>query len=122
MLDERTDILLDYILGVCKDESFKIIDMFEMVSCFPDKFKMDNDGILQMLDYLKTREYIVEKYSDGEQFCLCPLPKGRHYYENKAEKKQSELLQRKIMAKITFIASFIGGFLGALAVFLVSNL
>ncbi len=120
MLDERTDILLDYINSYCKDESFKIIDMSEMISAFEQKFKMDNDGILQILDYLKEREYIVEKYSDGEQFCLCPLPKGRYYYENKTEKKKTERFQSKRTAKITFYASFLGAFLGSLIVFLVS--
>ncbi len=122
MLDERTDILLDYINGYCKDESFKIIDISEMISAFPQKFKMDNDGILQMLTYLKERDYIVEKYSDGEQFCLCPLPKGRHYYENKAEKKRVEQAQSSKNAKITFFASLLGGFFGSLLVFLVSLL
>ena len=114
MLDERTDLLLTFIVDYCKDESFKLIDMCEMISVFPLKFKMDSDGILQMLSYLKEREYIVEKFSDGERFCICPLPKGRFYLENKRDKVIAEKV-KKLKDKKFFWLTFLASFLGAIS-------
>ena len=122
MLDERTNFLLKFINGYCEDQSYKIIDVEEMKSAFPEKYNMDREGISQIVEYLSVREYIAVKYADKEQYCLGPLPKGRQYFEAQAEKLTNACLQRKKMAKIVFWTSFVGSFLGSLTVFLVSLL
>ena len=120
MLDERTNILLKFINEYCKDQSYKVLDIDELKSAYPERFKMDREGISQIVQYLKNREYIAVKYSDNEQYCLSPLPKGRQYFEAQTERLLNERLERNKTAKIVFWASLIGAFLGSMITFLVS--
>ncbi len=122
MLDERTNILLKFINGYCKDQSYKVIDIDELKTAFPERFKMDREGIAQIIDYLKTREYIAVKYSDKEQYCLSPLPKGRQYFEAQTERLLNDSFERSKTAKVVFWASLIGAFLGSMITFLASLL
>lgn len=120
MLDERTNILLKYINDYCKDQSYKVVDIEQLQSAFPNKFSIDKEGVEQMIEYLTARQYISVKYSDKEQYCLSPLPKGRHYFETQLDKIISDNYQRTKTAKIVFGASFAGAFLGSMITFLVS--
>ena len=76
------------------------------------------DGLKQMINYLKDREYIKIKYSDENVYCLCPLPKGRLYFENenseKIESKQKfkEFLWTAFFGAMT--GSIIGGIIAAI--------
>ena len=61
----------------------------------PKKFKIDIDGISQLIGYLKKGEYVSVKYADNEVVCISPLPRGRRIFEveedNKRHKKRKKI-------------------------------
>ena len=67
-----------------------------------------------MLDYLSENGYINIKYSGGGMYCICPLPLGRGYCEQEADKKSECILQLKYFMSAAFFGSFAGAVLGAL--------
>ncbi len=109
MLDNRTDVLLNFINNECSEGSFKIFSPSELMSAFPERFAIDFDGLLLILDYLGEREYIVVKYADENAVCLSPLPKGRIYHEEREAKD----LQQQRYARLVYVAFF--GALGGAA-------
>ena len=120
MLDERTRILLDKINELCKEGGFKIIEESELLSCFPPSAKADGGELKRILQYLEERRYIELKYAEEGVYCLCPLPEGRHYYENAMQQRYEGARRRREMFFVTALGAFLGGFLGTLVVYMIS--
>ena len=95
MLDKRSEAMLRIINEECKEGSYKVLEMDDLIRAMPKKFKIDTDGISQLIGYLKKGEYLSVKYVDNEVVCLSPLPRGRRIFEveeeNKKQKKRKKL-------------------------------
>ena len=95
MLDKRSEALLRIINGECREGSYKVLEIDDLIRAMPKKFKIDSDGILQLIGYLKKAEYLSVKYKDGEVVCVSPLPRGRRIFEveedNKRHKKRKKI-------------------------------
>lgn len=119
MLDARTAILLEAVNFQCKTGTYQVVEERELLEYFPEKFRIDRDGLKQMLAFLEEHEYIDVRYADDAVYCLCPLPQGRLYFERTREesKRETELLSRVLL--FGGLISAAGGFLGALLAALV---
>lgn len=114
MLDKRTSALLQSINDFCSSGTYKIFSEEDFLSAFPEKWGVTAEALAQMLDYLSENGYINVKYSGGGMYCICPLPLGRGYCEQEAEKQQRCVLQLKYFMSAAFFGSFAGSVLGVL--------
>jgi len=112
MLDKRTEILLNIINNSCEEGSYKVLEISEFLNQFPPKKCPDKDGLADMVNYLRERDYIKCKYSDDKVYCIAPLPKGRLYHEN-AKIEQKNKFSYKKLVYMAFLGSVLGGILGA---------
>ena len=113
MLDKRTARMLENLIAVCGEGSYKIIEITDLVGDMSPRYKLDPEAIAQIIKHLTDREMIDVKYSDDKVYCIAVLPKGHNYDESK-ELKKREFLFSKRFAIITVISSFVAAFLGAL--------
>lgn len=88
MLDKRSEALLRLINESCKEGSYKVLECDDLVRDMPRKFKIDGEGIMQLMKFLASSEYVSLKYSDEEVFCVCPLPRGRRVFEVEQDDKK----------------------------------
>ena len=88
MLDKRSEALLRIINEECKEGSYKVIESDDILRQMPSKFKLDVEGISQLMGYLASGEYISLKYNDEQVFCVCPLPRGRRIFEVEKDEKK----------------------------------
>ena len=106
MLDKRSEALLQIINAECREGSYKVLEVDDLIRAMPKKFKIDSDGILQLIGYLKKGEYVSVKYTDSEVVCISPLPRGRRIFEveeeNKTQKKRKKI---KILFLIVLIVA-----------------
>ena len=95
MLDKRSEALLQIINTECREGSYKVLEIDDLIRAMPKKFKIDIDGISQLIGYLKKGEYVSVKYADNEVVCISPLPRGRRIFEveedNKRHKKRKKI-------------------------------
>ena len=87
MLDKRTSALLQSINDFCSSGTYKIFSEEDFLADFPQQWGVTAESLGQMLDYLSENGYINVKYSGGGMYCICPLPLGRGYCEQEAEKR-----------------------------------
>ncbi len=115
VLDKRSEELLRIINKECKEGSYKVIEIDDLMRLMPKKYKVDTDTINQLVGYLKTGEYISLKYSDHEVFCISPLPRGRRVFEvEQEEKKNSKKFKfRSILLFGFYLILIFGASLGA---------
>lgn len=117
MLDNRSKDVLKFLVNECKEGSYKIIEIDEIIKSMPNKYLMDLDLVSQIIKHLENRDYISVKYADNEQFCLCPLPFGRQFIENESIHAKNKKDLKKIGNKIYFfslLCALLGSFLGTL--------
>lgn len=109
MLDRITGELLNVLNGFCEGGSYKVVTVEELISAMPKKMPIHEDALRESLKALQKKDFIRVKYEDEVEFCLCTLPKGRFFYENKQdEAKDVASVKRKY-----FLYSFFGGFSGS---------
>lgn len=113
MLDQRTAILLEAVNFLC-ERGYTVLEQEELLDYFPESLRPDTDSMRHMLDHLSSQAFIDVRYCDDAQICLCPLPKGRIYFEEREEKRRGEQLLFRRVLLVSVIASFAGGFIGAL--------
>ena len=90
MLDKRSEYLLRLINESCKEGSYQVLEVDDLVRDMPKKYKIDAEGILQIVGYLKNGEYVSVKYSDDHVICVCPLPRGRRIFEVEQDEKKTK--------------------------------
>ena len=122
MLDKRTSFLLAKINELCAEGSYKIVEKDELLSCFPDKLKVDEEGLKQMISYLQEHRYIDVRYADGGVYCVCPLPEGRLYFEDLRKEKGQTGRNRRDIVLLTVLGAFLGAFIGSVCVWLITTL
>lgn len=114
MLDKRTSALLQSINDFCSSGTYKIFSEEDFLADFPQQWGVTAESLGQMLDYLSENGYINVKYSGGGMYCICPLPLGRGYCEQEAEKRSDCVAQLKYFMSAAFFGAFAGAVLGAL--------
>lgn len=122
MLDYRSAIVLKYLVKECKEGSYSIIDVDDIVLSMPKKFKADKEIILQIMEYLSNGEYISVKYSDDDQYCLCPLPFGRQFVEKDELQNKNKKIIQIVEIKynlLTLLFAFLGAFLAIILYYLI---
>ncbi|MDD3231909.1 MAG: hypothetical protein PHO06_00960 [Clostridia bacterium] len=117
MLDVRSKYVLKYLVNMCSEGSYKIIEIDEFLAVFPQKIKADKDVIYQIIKHLENGGYISVKYADDDQYCISPLPFGRQFIENDEMQNKNRVVLKSIGVKIYFFAFFsalIGAFIGTI--------
>lgn len=94
MLDKRSKALLRFINEECREGTYKVIEVDDILRCMPKKYKMDQDGIAQIINYLSNLDYISVKYKDGIVYCVSPLPRGRKIFEIEEDEKRTNKLKK----------------------------
>ena len=79
----------------------------------PSKYKIDMEGLENILIYLERQEYISIKYDDDGVYCLCVLPFGNEILENDDNKKREGNPPRLwVIILLVFISSLLACLLG----------
>ena len=117
MLDIKSKLVLKILVKECPNGAYSIVEAKDIISSLPNRYKVDSDGLDNILIYLERQEYISIKYDDEGVYCLCVLPFGNEIledeqYNKKREEKSSPRLWLLIL--IIFISSFSASFLGIL--------
>lgn len=88
MLDIKSKIVLKTLIRQCPGGSYKIVESRDIISSMPNKYKLDLDGLENILIYLERQECISIKYDDDGVYCLCVLPYGYEILEKEQNKKR----------------------------------
>ena len=88
MLDIKSKLVLKILAKECPNGSFKIVESKDIISAMPNKYRVDNDGLDNILIYLERQEYISIKYDDDGIYCLCVLPFGDEILESTSQKNE----------------------------------
>ncbi len=91
MLDLKSKLVLKILQKECPNGAYKIVDAKDIISCMPAKYRVDFDGLDNILIYLERQEYISIKYDDDGVYCLCVLPFGNEILEDEDIKKREEV-------------------------------
>ena len=88
MLDIKSRIVLKILIKECPNGAYKIVESRDIISAMPNKYKVDFDGLDNILIYLERQECISVKYDDDGVYCLCVLPYGNEILEKEQNKKR----------------------------------
>lgn len=119
MLDIKSKLVLKILQKECPNGSYKLVETKDIISAMPIKYRVDIDGLENILIYLERQEYISIKYDDEDVYCLCVLPYGNEVIETEIKEKSEGKFPRPW---IFFILCFLSAFLGCLASNLIHNL
>lgn len=114
MLDERSKIILNYLVKECNEGSYRVIDTSELINALPKKYKPDDASISLCMDYLEKGNYISIKYKDAKMYCVSPLPFARQILENESyqnEKTKKMYKMIVILYFLVFACAFLGSFM-----------
>lgn len=117
MLDERSKIVLKYLVKECSEGSYRVVDVADILEAIPQKFKPDAGTVTLCMDYLEKGNYISIKYKDAKMYCVSPLPFARQILESESnEKEKSKKIFKigTIMYALVFICAFLGTFVAIL--------
>ena len=113
MLDLKSKLVLKILIKECPYGSYNIIESKDIISAMPSKYKIDMEGLENILIYLERQEYISIKYDDDGVYCLCVLPFGNEILENDDNKKREGNPPRLwVIILLVFISSLLACLLG----------
>lgn len=118
MLDIKSKLVLKILQKECPSGAYNIVEAKDIISAMPGKFRVDSDGLDNILIYLERQEYISIKYDDDGVYCLCVLPFGNEVLENEISQKKSE--GGKKLA-LLILAIFLSCFISNLIFFLLEK-
>lgn len=109
MLDIKSRIVLKILIKECPNGAYKIIESRDIISSMPNKYKVDFDGLDNILIYLERQECISIKYDDNGVYCLCVLPYGNELLEKEQNQKResSKLPPFWLLILTIFLATFL---------------
>ncbi len=113
MLDIKTNLVLKVLQKECKGNGYKVVDKADIISALPSKFRMDEENLDHIITFLERSEYIHVKYDDEQVYCLCILPLGNQVTENET-KEVKDKHKNVYVILLMFLASLIGGLIGAI--------
>ena len=115
MLDIKSKLVLKILVKECPYGSYNIIESKDIISAMPNKYKIDAEGLENILTFLERQEYISIKYDDDGLYCLCVLPFGSELLENDENKKREDKTPRLwLFILLVFISCFVASFLGTM--------
>ena len=116
MLDIKSKSVLKILIKECPYGSYNIIESKDIISAMPSRYKIDLEGLDNILIYLERQEYISIKYDDDGVYCLCVLPFGNEVLENEDNKKREDKKSPRLwlFLIINFLSVFIAGLLGTM--------
>lgn len=88
MLDIKSKLVLKFLIKECSNGSYKIVESNDIISSLPLKYKVDLNGLDNILIYLERQECISIKYDDEGIYCLCILPYGYKVFEREKNIKR----------------------------------
>lgn len=115
MLDIKSKLVLKILLKECPDGAYRIVESKDIISALPNKYRIDQNGLSNILIYLERQEFISIKYDDEGVYCLCVLPFGNEVLENENKKREGKKPPPFwLFITINFLATFLAGLLGAM--------
>lgn len=114
MLDAKSLIVLKILVKECKNGGYKIVESRDVISAMPEKFKVDYDGLKNILTFLEHSDCISIKYDDDGVFCLCVLPYGYKALENKSQQKKKPNIFPAWIYLLLLLSVIISSFIGSL--------
>lgn len=117
MLDEKSKIILEYIVNNAEYGKFSVIDLLELKDIFPKNISVTISSISRIIQKLASENFVTLKYYDDDVVCLSPLPYAKEIFDN--EKLANIMGKRKKRAAFGFLIlvclfAFFGAFLGIL--------
>lgn len=88
--------ILNVIFDFCTDDSFKIIDINDIMDNLSDDFKCSNDELFKIIDDLATEDCIQLKYKDEEDICLSITTKGKRLIKKERETRERLEEQKRL--------------------------
>lgn len=117
MLDIKSKLVLKILQKECPNGAYNLVESKDIISSMPIKYRVDNDGLNNILIYLERQEYISVKYDDDGVYCLCILPFGNEVLENECKQKDERTFPRLwFFVIICFLSSFLGSFLALIMI------
>lgn len=112
MLDSGTENLLGILRRACPVGGYTVIDLADIAP----ELDAAAEEIPAMLARLSCEGYISLRFSEGDEYCLAVMQKGREY-EPKNLTKTPYIAQKRqnLWNIIVAAAAFLGAFLGALS-------
>lgn len=109
MLDIKSKLVLKLLVKECPNGSYNIVEAKDIISLLPNRYRVDADGLDNILIYLERQEYISIKYDDDGVYCLCVLPFGNEVLENEQDKKRENLNSPRLylLCIICFLCSLL---------------
>ncbi len=101
MLDIKSKLVLKILAKECPNGSFKIVESKDIISAMPSKYRVDFDGLDNILIYLERQEYISITYDDDAVYCLCVLPFGSEVLETEKEQKSKGAMPPHFLKQLT---------------------
>ena len=105
MLDIKSKLVLKILYKECNNGTYKIVESSDIISALPARYRVDSDGLDNILNYLERQDCISIKYDDDGVYCLCVLPQGFEICEN--DSKGNKKKERKHSFKTYFLLFFI---------------
>ena len=123
MLDIKSKLVLKILIKECPNGSYKIVESKDIISSMPNKYRVDGDGLENILIHLERQEYISIKYDDDGVYCLCVLPYGNEVLEKEEYKKREETSPSQfwILLIIIFFSSMLSSVIGTVIAHLLLN-
>lgn len=87
MLDIKSKLVLKILQKECPNGAYGLVEAKDIISAMPIKYRVDADGLDNILIYLERQEYISIKYDEESVYCLCVLPFGSELLENDGKEK-----------------------------------
>lgn len=116
-MDLRTEKFYEIINELCKDGSYKVLEIAEILQMLPKKYHFTYNELQNILKYLSEHDYIDIKFVDEKSLCVASLPKGRLHLENHMiESKTARAYKKLFICSIVVsgLMAFLGGFLASL--------
>ena len=92
MLDIKSRLVLKILQKECPSGAYNIVESKDIISAMPNRYRVDGDGLENILIYLERQEYISIKYDDDGVYCLCVLPFGNEVLENEINQKREKTI------------------------------
>jgi len=120
VLDIKSKLVLKILQKECPNGAYNLVEAKDIILAMPIKYRVDNDGLNNILVYLERQEFISIKYDDEGVYCLCVLPFGNEVIESDGKQKSERNFPRFwIIVLLTSLSSFVGALLANLILRLV---
>lgn len=115
MLDVKSKLVLKILIKECNNGTYKVIETSDIISAMPAKYRVDSDGLDNILIYLERQDCISIKYDDDGVYCLCVLPYGYEISEHENKKEKGGKSPRFFwIFFLSTVLAFVGAFVGSI--------